>query len=178
MINQNKFNKNLIFTDGIIVLKPFKLKDAKLHLSGEDKEQQKWLSGGKSNLKSVEDWIKKNRKYWKNEGPIFNLAVWDKEILVGMVEANIDKEKIEGMKKGQANISYGIYPKYRGKGYAARVVNLFLKILKSKKVTYALIRVNPKNVKSLKIPIKCGFKESGKIKTREGNTLKLFTKKL
>src|SRR3989338_2694034 len=113
-------NKNLEFTDGVISLKPFELEDALAHLAGEDEEQQKWLSEGKSSLESVEKWIKKNLEYWKNDGPVFNFAIWVNGNLVGMVEANTDIKKVEGMKDGQANVSYGIYPQYRGKGYAAR----------------------------------------------------------
>ncbi|HKZ33676.1 MAG TPA: GNAT family N-acetyltransferase [Candidatus Nanoarchaeia archaeon] len=178
---KDKFNKNLKnleLTDGVITLKPFKLKDAALHLAGEDEEQKKWLSGGKSTIKSVGNWIKKNSGYWKRNGPVYNLAIWVGSNLIGMVEANTDENKIEGMKKGQANISYGIYHKYRGRGYAAKAVSLFLKILKLKGITHALIRVNPKNTNSLRIPIKCNFRETGEIKTKDGNYLRLFIKDL
>ena len=44
-------------------------------------------------------------------------------------------------------------------------VSLFLKILKLKGITHALIRVNPKNTNSLRIPIKCNFRETGEITT-------------
>lgn len=171
-------NKNLEFTDGVVLLKPFELQDASEHLAGEDLEQQKWLSGGKSTLESVENWIKKNLEYWKNDGPVFNFAIWVGGNLAGMVEANLDIKKVEGMEEGQANISYGIYPQYRGKGYAAMAVNLLLDFLKLKDVKEALIRINPENVDSLKIPQKCGFQEIGEIKTKDGSILKLFIKDL
>lgn len=171
-------NEDNQLIDGTIILKPFELEDAAAHLAGEDIEQETWLSGGKSTLESVQTWISKNQEYWKNDGPIFNFAVWVNEKLVGMVEANTDKERVEGMEDGQANISYGIYPEYRGKGYAIKAVNLLLGFIKSKGLEQALIRINPTNIKSLSIPIKCGFKEIGEIKIKEGNVLRLFVKNL
>lgn len=170
--------REIKITDGIIILKPFELEDAPLHLAGEDLEQQKWVSGGESTLENVEKWIAKNQEYWKNDGPVFNFAVWVEGKLVGMVEANTDAQKVEGLGEGQANISYGIYPNYRGKGYAAGAVNLLLEFLKEKGLAQAVIRANPENVNSLKIPFKCGFKETGEMKTKEGETLKIFVKVL
>jgi len=171
-------NKNLELTDGVVILKPFEIKDASLHLAGEDTEQEKWLSGGKSTIETVKNWIKKNQEYWQNNGPIFNLAIWTDNKLIGMIEANTDKEGVEGMKDGQANISYGIYSKYRGMGYAKKAVNLLVEFLKSKNIKQALIRINQDNVNSLRIPIACGFKQEAEIKSKDGNTLKVFVKDL
>jgi len=42
-----------------LTLRPFELRDAVAHLSGEDAEQIRWVSGGKSTVESVEDWIRK-----------------------------------------------------------------------------------------------------------------------
>ncbi len=171
-------NKNLLLTDGVIILKPFELKDAPLHLAGEDLEQQKWVSGGERTLESVEKWIRKNQEYWKHDGLVFNFAVWADGKLIGMAEANTDIKKVEGMKEGQANISYGIYPDYRGRGYAPRAVNVLLDFLKSKGIAQAIIRANPENVNSLKIPVKCGFQENVEMKTKDGEVLKFFVKDL
>ena len=169
---------NIELISGTITLKPFEIKDAPAHLAGEDLEQQKWLSGGKSTLENVEKWIAKNQEFWKNDGPVFNFAVWFGGKLIGMVEANIDAQKVEGLQPGQANISYGIYLDYRGKGLVVVAVNLLLDFLKQKGIKQASIRVNPENVASLKIPIKCGFKEAGEMTTKKGEVFKIFIKDL
>jgi RimJ/RimL family protein N-acetyltransferase len=94
-----------------------------------------------------------------------------------MVEANIDYEKIEGLQKGDANISYGLYPEARGKGYATRAVNMITEFLRQKGVERVVLRINPDNPNSLKIPVNCGFQSAGEIMTKEGKML-MFSKKL
>ena len=168
----------LELTDWVIFLKPFLKQDAPAHLAGEDKEQQKWISGGRSNLSSVENWIEKHLKYWENNGPIFNFAIWVDGNIVGMVEANLNTNLGEGLKEGQVNISYGIYPDFRGKSYAPRAVDLILEFLHGLKIKQAVIRVNENNINGLKIPLKCGFKNSGEIKIKNGEKLRIFIKNL
>ena len=164
-------------TDGVITLRPFSLEDAEAHLAGEDEEQQKWISGGKSTLKNVQDFIERNQKYWEEGGPVYNFAIWSENKLLGMVEASIDAEKIEKLAAGDANISYAIYPEGRGRGYATRAVNLMTKFLREKGLKKATIRVFPKNNNSLGVPVRCGFGLESSIKTKEGEML-LYTKEL
>jgi RimJ/RimL family protein N-acetyltransferase len=158
-------------------LKPFVLEDAKTHLENEDPDQQRWISGGASTLESVQNWIKKNQEYWNKGGPVFNFALWINDELVGMVEANVDKEQVEGLEEGEANISYAIYPKARGKGYAAKAVNSIVDFLKQKGFKRAVLRINQENMPSLKIPLACGFEEAGEVDTSEGHML-VFKKTL
>jgi hypothetical protein len=62
-------------TDGTITLRPFTIEDSEEHLEGEYKEQAQWLSGGKSTLEGMRNWITKNKQYWDNNGPVFNFAI-------------------------------------------------------------------------------------------------------
>src|SRR3989344_6897400 len=165
-------------TDNTIILKPFKVKDAPMHLAGEDADQQRWVSGGKSTLETVEAWIKKNQEYWNNNGPVFNFAIWDVQSheLLGMIEANIDPNKVEGIQEGDANISYGLYPKARSKGYITKAVALIEKFLKEKGLEHAVMRINKENISSLKVPERCGYQETGKITTKDGEELVIFSK--
>lgn len=169
---------SFFLTDGVITLRPFLKSDAKAHMYGEDDEQIKWLSGGKSTLEGIKQWIKRNQKYWENNGPIFNFAIINEEnVLIGMVEANSDYEQLAGLISGDANISYGLYVTYRGKGYASRAVNLITNFLKEKGFKRAVIRVNPENINSLKVPLHCGFIRKGTITTKE-EQLVLFIRDL
>lgn len=165
-------------TDGIIVLKPFEMSDAEKHLAGEDADQRKWLSGGRSTLQTVQDFIKRGQEYWAKNGPVFTLAVWAGGELIGMVEANTDESKVEGLEAGDANISYGLYPEARGKGYATRAVNLMAGFLKEKGHKRAVIRIEPDNVSSTKVPERCRFNGSGSIITKEGKELRVFVRDL
>lgn len=163
-----------------VALRPFQLTDAEEHLAGEDDEQVKWLSGGVSTLEGVKNWILRNQKYWEEEGPIFNFAITDKhnKTLLGMVEANSNYSDLEGLEKDDVNISYGLYPHARGKGYAIAAVLLMVDFLKEKGFRRAVIRVNPENKNSLQVPKRCGFSEHREIITKNGDTLKVFIKKL
>lgn len=167
-------------SDEGIMLRPFRLSDAEEHLAGEDDEQVKWLSGGEGNLEGVRDWIRKNEKQWEDNGHIFNFAIVDFETkkLLGMVEANTDFETLEGLQEGDANISYGLYPNSRGKGNAGKAVSLIADFLRNKGFKRAVIRVNPENKKSLKIPLACEFLETSEVITKAGEKLKVFIKVL
>lgn len=165
-------------TDEVITIKPYKMEDAESHLQGEDEEQVKWLSRGKGTIEGVREWIKRNQDYWNNDGPVFNFAIFDPDSkLVGMVEANEDTEKIDGLNEGDANISYVLYPFARGRGYAFRAVNLITQFLKDRGIKNAVIRIDPVNASSLKVPQRCGFEENGLIIIGEEKLVK-FTKKL
>ncbi len=164
-------------TDGVITLKPFAMKDAEAHLAGEDDEQQKWVSGGKSILKNVQDFIERSQKYWEAGGPVYTFAIWSENKLLGMVEANTDTGKIEKLSEGDANISYSLYPEERGKGYATRAVNLMTEFLKEKGLKRGTIRVSPENKNSLGVPMRCSFILEGSTNTKEGEML-LYTKEL
>lgn len=144
-------------TDQELTLRPYTLADAEYHLTHEDEEIEKWLSGGKSTKESVEKWILRNADHWKNGGPIFNFAVVDNGVLVGMVEANSDREAIRELEEGDVNISYAIFPEARGHGYASRAVTLLMKFLKHKGFKRAIIRVEPENTASMGVPLKLGF---------------------
>lgn len=167
-------------SDGVIILKPFRTEDAKKHLEGNDIEQERWLSGDKSTIDSVRNWIKRNQKFWEKDGPIFNFSIRiiESNELIGMIEANIDSKNVEGIKDGDANISYSLYPKARGKGFMIRAVNLIQKFLKEKDVKRAVIRVDPENKNSLKVPLRCGFIKNGQIVTEKGNGLVIFINNL
>lgn len=166
--------------DSRVNIKPFDLTYAEEHFRGEDAEQVKWLSGGKGTLEGVKNWILKNQKYWQEDGPVFNFAVFakDNNQLVGMVEANTDYHTVEGIEPGDANVSYGLYPFARGKGYVTSVVNLITNFLKDKGIKRAIIRVSPNNEASLKVPLRYGFENSGTITLKNNETLVCFTKKL
>lgn len=175
--NEKEKIAEIELTDGVITLKPFRPEDAEAHLAGDDEEQQKWLSGGKSTLETVQNWIARNQGHWEAGGPIYNFAIWAEDTLVGMIEANTDVEKIEGLSEGDANLSYGTYPDARGKGYVSRAVKLIVTFLKEKGIRRAVIRVLPENESSVRVPIACGFTEAGTVETKEG-TMTVYIQQL
>ncbi|MEK9175313.1 MAG: GNAT family N-acetyltransferase [Patescibacteria group bacterium] len=178
--NKSKERNLVELTDGIIVLKPFTIDDAEEHLHGDDIEQEKWLSGGKSTIDTVTSWIKRNKNLWESAGQIFNFSIRTAQNnkIVGMIEANIDSKSVTGIKEGDANISYGIYPEARGRGYVVRAINLIQEFLKEKRINRLVIRIDPENLNSLRIPNRCGFKKIGNVITEQEEKLLIFTKNL
>lgn len=143
--------------NGLLTIRPFALEDADYHLAHEDEEIQKWLSGGKSTLESVENWIIRNQESWKQNGPIYNFAVTYADNLIGMVEANSDGVTIPELEEGDVNISYAIYSQERGKGFATCAITLLLSFVKEKGFKRAIIRVEHDNHFSHGVPKRLGF---------------------
>jgi RimJ/RimL family protein N-acetyltransferase len=150
--------------------------DAAAHLAGEDDEMVRWLNGAPGTLASARSWIERNRRAWEQGGPIFGLGIEEVASgrVVGMVEANTDHYRIEGIRPGEANISYALYPEARGKGYATRAVRLILRLLGSRGVTGAVIPVDPRNTRSIEVARRCGFRRSGSVVAADGTELVVF----
>ena len=166
-------------TDGVITLRPFNVEDAEAHLAGEDDELVRWFSGGRGTLDRTRRWIERTRKQWQNDGPVACFVIVDHAgTLVGMIESNSDHAALEAVDEGDANIAYGLYPSARGKGYASRAVLLVSDFLQRTGVARAIIRVNPDNTQSLKVPVRCGFVRDRVITTRSNDQLVIFIKAL
>lgn len=167
-------------TGDLISLRMFDLSDVRAHLEGEDAEISRWVSGGKSTPESVENWIKENKKEWDNNGPRFTFAIVENKTknLTGFIEANHDFEKVEQIKEGEVNISYGIYPQYRGKGYAVEAIRLVMEFLRSRGTKKAVLAIDPENANSLKIPEFLGFEKTGEIVIQKNQPLIIFSKSL
>lgn len=161
-----------------ITLRPFTLDDVDEHLNGQDDEQTRWM-GGKSTKESVTNWVLRSQEDWKNNGPVYTFAVVNKTgDLIGMIDANTDYKELDGVSEGEANISYSIYPKFRGKGYAGEAISLIEKFLSERNINKSVIRVSPQNTASLRVPEKLGYSNKGQIATRDGDELIVFTKSL
>ncbi len=172
-------NKPIEITYNLIYLRPFSQEYAEEHLAGEDEEQVKGLSDGKSTIQRVRQWIEKNQKHWDKGGPIFNFAIFTvSNEVIGMIEANTDYKEVDGLEASEANIAYGLYTKARGKGYASKPVELVTTFLAKKGYKQAIIRVSTENQASLKVPIRCGFVENQVIVTRNNEKLVRFIKPL
>jgi len=173
-------NIELKLTDAVISLRPFTIDDAKAHLAGEDDEQVKWLNEGKaSTIESVRAWIGWNEESWHAGGPIYNFAIVGEDgKLAGMVEANTDTENMTGLRPGDANVSYNIYPAARGKGHATRAVNLMEHYLAGMGIQRSVLRIDPDNETSLGVPTRLGYHEHDRIPTPDGTTLRMFIKEL
>src|ERR1700744_1557836 len=104
------------WSDKVIFLQPLSSDHAVEHLDGEDDDIARWLSGGRSSLESVQRYIQDCQKDWRSNGPRRAFGIFDcaTDCLIGSIEANTNLP--HALRLGQANISYGVFPNWRGRG--------------------------------------------------------------
>ena len=145
------------FSDGVILLRPLYMADAADHLAGEDEAIARWLSGGCSTIETVQTYIKSCEEQWRNNGPrkafgIFDLATGK---LIGCIEANVDLP----ITRGQANVSFGIFPAWRGKGIVGHAINLMGEYLRgATPIRQMVARISLLNDASLTAVKRAGFR--------------------
>jgi RimJ/RimL family protein N-acetyltransferase len=144
-------------SDGVIVLRPLRIDDAADHLAGEDAELVRWLNGGPGTTESVRRHIEHIQQMWENHGPILTFAIRlvAEDSLVGTIDVQLNQD---AYRSDQANLAYGLYAGWRGRGYVTRAVRLAVEFLRANAtVRSALIRVEPANVSSAAVAIRAGF---------------------
>lgn len=147
----------IAISDGVIVLRPLRIDDAADHLAGEDAELVRWLNEGPGTTESVRKYIHHVQQMWENHGPIFAFAIrlLAEDSLVGTIDVQLNQDDY---RSDQANLAYGLYAGWRGRGYATRAVGLAVEFLRADAtVGSALIRVEPANVSSAAVAIRAGF---------------------
>ena len=162
-----------------VVFRHFRPADAVVHLSGEDEATSRWLSGGVSTEESVLRWIRSNEENWSNDGPRFAFAVRTPVgELVGVIEFNVDYLHFAGLEPGDANVSYGLYPQYRGQGLATSALLNIRELMTSKGVRRAVIRIEPENLDSIRLAERCGYVHVGAVTNGVGTTYLMFVSDL
>ena len=154
-------------TDGVIFLRPLDLEDAVDHLAGEDEEIAKWLSGGRSTLATVQGYITSSEEHWRTSGPRRAFGVFDcsSKRLIGSIEANLAYR----LAPGQVNVSYGVFPGWRGNGVAQRALDLMSSYLRgSTELRQMVVRIACENAASLRVVEKAGFQFLGIFDEPEG----------
>ena len=154
-------------TDGVIFLRPLHPEDAFDHLAGEDDEMAKWLSGGRSTLATVQGYIAVCEEQWRTNGPRRAFGVFDcaTNRLIGSIEANLAYCLVPG----QVNVSYGVFPDWRGKGVAQRALDLMSFYSRnSTEPRQMVVRIACENATSLKVAQKSGFQFVGIFEEPQG----------
>ena len=82
-----------------------------------------------STLASVQGYIASCEEQWRTNGPrrAFGVFACATNRLIGSIEANLE----DGLVPGEVNVSYGVFPEWRGKGVAQRALDLMSSWLKS-----------------------------------------------
>jgi RimJ/RimL family protein N-acetyltransferase len=132
-----------------------RLEDAVAHLAGEDAELVRWLSGGPGTLPGVEAYIRRTIAQWAAGGPKLAFGIRTGEGLAGTIDVDL---ALPGLQPGEANLAYGLYPAFRGRGIATRAVQLACRYLCDRgDVDRAVIRTHPDNAASAAVAERAGF---------------------
>ncbi|MEV6773160.1 GNAT family N-acetyltransferase [Nocardia sp. NPDC051030] len=137
-----------VISDGFIRLRPVVLADAPVYLAAEDDDLVRWYTGGRSTPEGVANYFHRCVRDWESDAPVRAFAVED--LSTGTTTGLIDaKCQLSCLAPGQANLSYGIYPPWRGRGIATHAVNLACTLLAdSHFATQAVLRIAPENLAS------------------------------
>ncbi len=157
-------------TDGIIVLDAHTLADVSAHLAGEDEEQARrfgWYPA-RSTEEGVRTAIERWQEQWRSEGDTraFALREATTGVLAGGCEVRLRESE-------RAEVSYWVFPPFRGRGLACRGVQLLCEwAFAHLDVARIELYIEPDNSPSRGVARRAGFVEEGLLRaheaTREG----------
>jgi len=166
-------------TDGVVLLDALVPADVPEHLAGEDEASVRWLTDGqRSTAASTHAWIERSLANWAGTGTGQQrpLALRDAATgnLAGMAEFNLDSAGC-GLGNGEVNVSYQVYPAFRGRGFAGRAVSLLVEFLATiPGARAAVLRVEAGNEASVRVAAKAGFIDNGWTITPDGERMRIF----
>jgi RimJ/RimL family protein N-acetyltransferase len=143
--------------DEVITLAPLRLDDAGPHLAGEDAELVRWLNDGPGTPHSVEAYLRRAIDQWAAGGPklSFGIRVDQGRLLAGTLDIDL---ALPSLLPREANLAYGLYPAWRGRGLATRAVRLACSYLRERgDIDRAVIRTDPRNRASSAVAERAGF---------------------
>lgn len=116
----------------------------------------KYFSGIPKSLEDEIKWVKKS-KLRREKNIEYNYAIIYENTLIGGCGIKIDQEE-----KHRCEIGYFVSEEYWGKGIATKAVKLLEKIaFKDFKLRRIIILMDPRNIGSEKVAIKCGYVKEG-----------------
>lgn len=149
-------------TDGVVLLDAHLLEDAEAHLAGEDAEMRRRFDAERpasidGTRVAIGRWIEGRR----NGGPMFAYAMrLPSGELIGGCELRMRSPVA-------ASVSYWVFRRFRGHGYAVRALSLLCAAAPYIKGLQRLeARIAPDNERSRRVVEKGGFVEGGRVRER------------
>ena len=151
-------------TDGVVVLSALTLADAPALVAGEDAELERRLSGGRSTLRTAEEHVRARAADWSGDRirPGATLAWGIRDAVGGELAGTVEVAlRFPELEPGAANVSYGVFPRWRGRGFGARAVELVCGFLTAETTVHrAVLRIDRDNAASLQVAARSGFRAS------------------
>jgi RimJ/RimL family protein N-acetyltransferase len=158
----------MILSDGVITLRPRTLSDVDAQMAGQDHLYEQWLDWDPPSRESVTAMIVAASQSWDQGTERYDFGVFDAEsdALIGNALAN-HIDPLLGV--GEVNIAYGVFPSWRGRGVAGRIVELLCGWLSEHPAaTTAVLKIDADNHGSLVVAKRHGFISDGTITVANG----------
>ncbi|MGW4401105.1 GNAT family N-acetyltransferase [Amycolatopsis nivea] len=146
--------------DGDLALSPLHPDDAEAHFAGEDPELIRWLNGGPGTLAGTREYFRHCQEEWASGGPLRAFGIRVNDVLAGTADLRFSGEHLA---PGEVNVAYGLYPAWRGRGFATRAVALAVRYAADEGAKRAVIKVEPENASSGAVARRAGFALSGRV---------------
>lgn len=152
----------VVLGDEVVSLRCLEVGDSAAMLAGEDDDQVRWLNEGhRSEPVRQQAWIVRNQHEWRTGGPRRHWGIRDRASgeLAGTVEVHLALPELPA---GTVNLSYAVFPAWRGRGYAARAIRLVCGWLTvATEADTAVLRIDAANAPSLRVARDAGFTPGG-----------------
>lgn len=150
-----------VIGDEVIQLRPLSAEDAEAHLAGCDRAIVDSLGGGEPPTEAqVRHWLAGYASAWEEGEPLVDLGIEDKA--TGALCGSVGMQRgLDYLEPGEVNLTYSLYPSWRGRGYATRAVRLAMEIARrGGPVDQFVIRVAAWNGASIGVAQRLGFRFS------------------
>lgn len=159
-----------IVDDGTVGLRPLDVSDTAAHLAGCDDLITERLGGGEAPREAdVAQWLHGNAVGWARRGDVVDLGVAD--VATGELAGCVGIQRgLDYLREGEVNLTYALYPPWRGRGWAARAVALAMRPEVARRpVARFVIRVAPDNPESVAVARRAGFTDAGETDDDHGH---------
>ncbi|MEV0033499.1 GNAT family N-acetyltransferase [Nocardia sp. NPDC050793] len=144
-------------SDGVISLRPIEVSDAEAHLAGEDPEPARRHREGRGSLEGVIAYFEVCAASWSVQGPLrtFAITIDEGATFIGTLEIQTGRPYLA---TGQADLTYGIHPAWRGRGFATKAVILGCRYLaRTGLAEEVVLRIDPANAASVGVARRARF---------------------
>ncbi|WP_328394757.1 GNAT family N-acetyltransferase [Nocardia sp. NBC_00416] len=145
----------MLISDGVIGLRPIEVADAAAQPAAGDRESLRRAPGTRTPNIVAE--FERYVAEWADDGPRKTFGVVDvvSRTLAGTLALALEQEFL---RKRQADIEYGIYAPWRGRGIAGRSVILACRYLARHDLAdEAVLRIDPDNMAAIALAHHLGF---------------------
>jgi RimJ/RimL family protein N-acetyltransferase len=138
-------------------LRPLSVADVEAQLAGQDADIIRWVSGRRNARDEHLAHLADAHAAWHDGAPMFDLGIElpVDETLVGLVGLQTGMSYLS---PGQVNVTYALYPQWRGRGLASEAVEAAgLLAAQIFDVGALVIRTDPENFRSAALAVRLGY---------------------